>query len=239
MPANKSPLSSRQLRDQKTLAETRLDELRQEQVVALEQGQDFKNNNEILFLNEKLAALDKAIARAEERETKEAHRLQLVNTRSRALHLVDEIQRRESDRLEAVAAVEAAVRATVDAIVRYQEQAKRSRESCSAAAAFYNTQPEDFRRLKHIIYSSSDIAVPELGGQRLSNRLGDYMASTLSELIDGSNSGGLYGATVWSRMAPLPHSWADAERIAVNGLVDRNLLLNLRHIAGCIPEAGE
>ncbi len=74
MSTKKAPVSSAQLIKQKQEAEARLNSLRQDQVDALEEGRDFPHSNEFVTLNERIAALDKAIARAEEREEKEYQR---------------------------------------------------------------------------------------------------------------------------------------------------------------------
>ncbi|WP_318855367.1 hypothetical protein RWA01_15810 [Sinorhizobium meliloti] len=107
MPAPKSPISSANLRQQKEEAEARLEALRQDQVDAIEEGRDFQHNNEILVVNERLAALDKAIARAERREAAEEARLERAAQREEVRRQQEALTTAEQTYLDLLANSEA------------------------------------------------------------------------------------------------------------------------------------
>lgn len=68
MSKNVNLVSSDDLKAQTAAAYDRLNALRLEQVVALEEGRNFEHNGEIPLVTERIDALNQAVSRAKKRE---------------------------------------------------------------------------------------------------------------------------------------------------------------------------
>ncbi|RVG92103.1 hypothetical protein [Sinorhizobium meliloti] len=205
MPAPKSPISSTDLRQQKKGAEARLEALRQEQVDAIEEGSDLPHNNEILVVNERLAALDKAIARAERREAAEEARRERAEQRDEVRRQQEALQTSEQVYLDLLADAEKATGELVRLL--------RSVDAHSRELYRIGIGARDFLRR----HGQPSDEPNELSGPNLSDRLGSYLSSTLCDIRRGTNAPDRLGMVTWQNVAPMNTSWAEAEKRALAG----------------------
>lgn len=211
MSTPKPPLSSGNLKQQRDEVEARLEALRQEQVDALEQGSDFKHNNEILIINEQLAALDKAIARAIHREAEEDARRARSEQCDAARRQQDVLKEAEKAYLNVLADAE---RAAAELVSLLQTVDARSSDMYQAGIA-----ARDFLRR----HDQPADEPNELSGPNLDTRLSGYLSSTLCGLRPKSHSSSRLGGVSWQSVRVMDTSWADAEKRALAGNQNQKL----------------
>lgn len=236
MPAMKSPITSTALRSQQRETKARLEALRQAQVEALEEGRTFEHNNEILVEMEKLAAFEKAIARAEEREELQRNKLARQASRSEAAATIELIKETEAARLTALSGVETAMNSLIDAIAQFEAQSERARLAYSRGLSFCSRQPAELRRLPHLQYSPHDLEVQPLTRTRLRDRLGGYMSSTFGALTVGDFGHGQFGPITWQHSIKLEKPWVEVERAVMDGMIRNDITPNLAYVIKNIPE---
>ncbi|YCI03319.1 hypothetical protein M1D34_03560 [Ensifer sp. D2-11] len=202
LPLSKPSESS--ARKQQEEAEARLETLRQDQVDAIEEGRDFQHNNEILIVNERLAALDKAIARAERREAAEEARLQRAAQREEVRRQQEALTTAEQTYLDLLTETEK----TASELVRLLQ----SVHAQSGQLYRVGIGARDFLR-RHDQPSDE----PKMSGPNLDDRLSHYLSSTLCGLRPKSNASNRLGQIVWQSVRPMSTSWVEAERRALSG----------------------
>ncbi len=222
MSTKKAPVSSAQLIRQKQEAEARLDSLRQQQVDALEEGREPAHDSEIGMVNERLAALEKAIARAEVREEEARQRQALIDVRERAETLASQIKEAEAKRLDTLAAMQAAfekvLRLRRDLIMQGQQVDAINRE----ILPFLARQPAALRRRGSARYPTVMDSSQHVSGPYL-DRLDGYLNDAL----------------VIERRGDLPQeNWREMEDNTVSRSIWLGTLLELHHIVKAIPEDG-
>ncbi|NTF62093.1 hypothetical protein G6L91_11505 [Agrobacterium rhizogenes] len=221
MSVKKAPVSSAQLRQQKREAEYRLDSLRQDQVDALEEGRAFEHNSEIVEIIERIAALDKAIARAEAREDGERARQALVDAREKAESLAIQISEAEVKRLDTVAEMQVALDEVFRIRASIIEQGKTVAALNVEAQRLVADQPAAFRRLKHFDYKVSTDS--QLVGFQAIDRLNKFMTDAI-EIV---------------RRGDLPRqNWREIEKMGPSNSIWNGTLLELNHVANAIPKDG-
>lgn len=220
MSAPKSPISSTNLRQQKEQAEARLEALRQDQVDAIEEGRDFQHNNEILVVNERLAALDKAIARAERREAAEEARLERAAQRQEVRRQQQALTTAEQAYLDLLTETEKTANELVRLLQSVHAQSGELYRAGIGARDFLrrHDQPSDEPN--------------EMSGPNLDDRLSHYLSSTLCGLRPKSNASDRLGQIVWQSVRPMSTSWVEAERRALSGNKNQKLRALDRVYAG-------
>ncbi len=232
--SGKKVVSSASLIDQKRSAETRLDELRQAQVDALELGEEFEHNNEILLINEHLAALDKAIVRAQRREQREADERATLQARQLASTLIESIRSIEEERLAALDKAQQSFDLAVSSIFDFLQICGTQQLICQDAVDLFNSQPQNRRRIKGMVYTPGDRDIHELTESAVKARIGNYMADALRAFNDAAGNGRM-GDVTWSGRRILERRWTEEERSAVEGRIERDLAMNMAYIAKSIP----
>ncbi|WP_412063759.1 hypothetical protein [Rhizobium sp. SYY.PMSO] len=222
MSTKKAPVSSAQLIEQKQEAEAQLDTLRQQQVDALEEGRDFPHSSEFVTLNERMAALDKAIARAEAREDQERQRQALIDVRERAETLASQIKEAETKRLDTLAAMQATFNKTLDLRRQLIAQGDQIYALLCEIVPFIAAQPAAIRRLGNYPY-------PKTVGSSL-HTSGPYL-DRLDKYLDA--------AIVIERRGDLPReNWREMEDNTASRGIWLGTLPELQHIVDAIPEDG-
>ncbi len=173
MSSKKAPVSSAQLIQQKQEAEARLDSLRQQQVDALEEGRDFPHSSEFVTLNERMAALDKAIARAEAREEEEEKRVAAAADADGLQAKLDKIKDGERVYLDAVKRVAEIMPQVIDALRRIKDIASPMYNSISAATKQGHVPVFDYTNVE----------------MRLARYIGMYLGQV--------SRAGFYGSMLW------------------------------------------
>ncbi|QKK28603.1 hypothetical protein FE844_002990 [Rhizobium indicum] len=238
--SQKTPLSSAALIHQKTEAGQRLLELRQAQADALGRGEDFQKSDEISKISERMAALDTAIAGAEEREAGEAAKAALVRTRARAAEIKQMLQENEDHRTAALSKAEMHLRGFVDAIGgAYLSLTEKQRLYILESIDFYNHQPEHLQRLGDI-YSHKPGGMHldhagELGNHAVFIRLGNYLGAALAAISPrqiGNVSWDLHNMTD-------ARSWVEQERNAVRGKIEGETVRNMEFIENQLSDEAE
>jgi hypothetical protein len=238
----KTTISSAELTRQKSEAERRLGELRQQQVDDIESGAEFEHSSEILLLNERVAALDTAIDRAEQREAVEKEAADLVASRARATEIKSIAEANENERAEVLAEAEAHAKAYVEAIRHYADLTEKQRLHLVEIISFYNRQPEYLQRLGDVYRHKQGQMhldhLGEFGSQAVLLRLGNYLGAALK-----TTGWRQIGNVVWhldstdeaSRRLP----WAERELRAVHGRVGGELVRNMDFIVSNIAAGAE
>lgn len=204
MTSQKPPISSTVLKRQKVEATARLDDLRQQQVDALEQGEDFQHNSEILLISERIAALDKAIDRAEKREAAEAERLSRAQERDRLLGIKDDWLKTQAEYLDLFTEAEEALTKTA-ALFRAIDQ--KAEELYSQGIV-----------IKGILSARNMLGDEpnEFHTPNVHMRLGGYASSAFYASREGNNRTSI-GGLHWDGVRPLSGSWISAETTAIAG----------------------
>jgi hypothetical protein len=240
--SGKTTITSAVLIEQKSDAERRLVEVRQQQVDAIESGSDFEHSSEILLLNERIAALDTAISRAEQREAVEEEKAELVRSRARAAEIQTIAETNETDRAAALAEAEAHAKGYVDAIRRFADLTEKQRLHLLESISFYSEQPEHLQR-RGDVYSHKPGQMHldhmlEFGTQAVSFRIGNYLGAAL-ESTGWRQIGNVSWRVDSTDAASLTDSWAERELNAVRGKLAADLVLNMDFIVSNIGAGAE
>lgn len=193
-----SPVSSNFLKNQRKEAEQRIDDLRQQQVDALEQGLEFEHNSEILIVSERIAALDRAIARAVQRERAEEERRERTEARADIETMKETLKRDHAEHLDLIAEAEAAATKAAELFKSIETKGEALRQRAVSVAIFLKS---------HKIAADE----PNEYGPNLSIRLGDYFSSAMCKPRRGENRPNQMGQVSWQNAQPLDHSWREAE----------------------------
>lgn len=218
-------VSSDDLKAQTVAAYDRLNELRLEQVAALEEGREFAHNGEILLVTERIDALNQAVSRAEKREDEEReHRIQQL----------------ERQRLEQIKARVASIREKRDNAL--SEVETKMHEAMSSVTAFL----EASRHLEELglkakpTFERHGFAVSEPGAIHVGNakmRLGTYLSAALQTLNVGINH---LGQLSWETNPLMQRDWAERENRAtaeIDGVLLRDIDRLLKILPGKTDEA--
>ena len=202
MSSQKKRLSSQDLKAQKQQAESKLNELRQQQVDALEEGRDFEHNSEILLVSERIDALTKAVDRAEKRE-QQAREQEIIDLeRKRLLQIRDKALTLQEKRVEALDDADAAMASVVEALRRFLTASEDIAATMVKATPILERHNVQFSELQ-------DFSQPNVHA-----RAGSYLSSALADLLPLYNS---LGQLVWQSSPPRHSSWSDGETRAVSG----------------------
>lgn len=193
MSVKKAPISSAQLRQQKQEAENRLDSLRQDQVDALEEGRTFEHNSEIVEIIERIAALDKAIARAEAREEETRKRTEAAAQADNLQANADKIAASERAYLEAVQKLEKHLAATRDILVEIKSISGELFSSIARATRESNVPTFDHQNVS----------------QRISREIGLFLS--------GVGVSGYYGVLQWMPEGDVSGGMVEKEKQYISG----------------------
>lgn len=193
MSAKKSPVSSAQLIKQKEEAEARLDSLRQKQVDALDEGREPEHDSEIGILNERLTAIDKAIARAEAREEETRKRTEAAAQADNLQANADKIAASERAYLEAVQKLEKHLAPTRDILIEIK-----------------SISGELFSLIARAMRESN---VPTFDHQNVSQRISREIGLFLS----GVGVSGYYGVLQWMPEGGAAGGMAEKEKQYISG----------------------
>jgi hypothetical protein len=217
-------LSSDDLKQHKADARERLDELRQAQVEALEEGRDFEHNSEILLVSERIDALTKAVERAEKREDdareqriRDLERRRLEQIKSKSCAIMEK-------RVEALVEAETAMYRTLGAVRRFLKA------NADLAKMMQHAQPI-FER-----HAEPSQEFSEFGDGNVHNRLSLYLSSAFESL--GLNSNNL-GQITWHSNPGISGSWNENETGSISGLFSGVFLRGIDRVLVNIPELGD
>jgi chromosome segregation ATPase len=193
MSAKRSPVSSAQLIKQKEEAEARLDSLRQKQVDALDEGREPEHDSEIGILNERLTAIDKAIARAEAREEETRKRTEAAAQADNLQANADKIAASERAYLEAVQKLEKHLAPTRDILVEIKSISGELFSSIARATRESNVPTFDHQNVS----------------QRISREIGLFLS--------GVGVSGYYGVLQWMPEGGEVGGMAEKEKQYISG----------------------
>lgn len=216
-----SLVSSDDLKAQKVAAEERLDDLRLEQVAALEEGRDFEHNGEILLVSERIDALTKAVERAEKREDAareqrilQLERKRLEQIRSKAVALVEK-------RVEELQEAESAMYQMIGAMLRFLKVTD------DLAALMQHAKPIFAR------HGVPDQEYSEFVTGSVHNRLSLYISSAFESLGLAHNH---LGQITWHSNPGVSGSWNENETKEILGLFRGVFLRGIDHVLKELPE---
>ncbi|MCZ7973934.1 hypothetical protein O9X80_05435 [Agrobacterium salinitolerans] len=224
--SNKMKLvSSDDLKAQTVAAYDRLNELRLEQVAALEEGREFHHNGEILLVTERIEALNEAVSRAERREDEEReHRIRQLE-RQRLEHIRAKVTTVREKRDQALSEVEAKMHDAMSAITSFLE-ASRHLEDLGLKA-----KPTFDRHGLNV----SEPGILHVGNAKM--RLGTYLSAALQTLSVGTNH---LGQLSWETNPDMRRDWAAREHQAtaeIDGVLLRDIDRLLNILPGATDEA--
>ncbi|RVL05650.1 hypothetical protein [Sinorhizobium meliloti] len=223
MSAKSSPLSSIALKQQKTEAEAQLDALRQQQVEALERGEDFQHDNNIGIVKERIAALDKAIERAQKREADEEARRERADARNEIERLKTDHQADLDEYLALLEEAEKHFAAAGRALTSIERKGAVLYQSAARIATFVR---------RHGLQTDE----PSEFTSNLPTRIGGYVSATLCHTRQGERRvPNMFGNVSWANVQPLPLDWAETERQALRPSLEQKMK-SLNTVLGRLQE---
>lgn len=221
MSSQKKRLSSQDLKAQKQQAESKLDELRQQQVEALEEGREFEHNSEILLVSERIDALTKAVERADKRE-QQAREQEIIDLeRKRLIQIRDKALSLQEKRVEALADAEVAMASVVESLKRFLGASDDIAATMVKATPILERHNVQFSEIQ-------DFSQPNVHA-----RAGSYLSSALADLLPLYNS---LDQLVWQSSPPRHSSWSDGETRAVSSSLSGVFVKSINRVVERLAE---